>query len=186
MNIRELRLAAAFAAKGDVRYYLNGVKVTPSTVTASTGHMLAHIKCEEVVDLPEPLESIIIPIESVNFFLNKVKKVGGVYSALIMRDSNVPGNYIIFQESSLMYESFTPIEAKYPDFSKVFIGIDSGVHVIKKIDFNFSYLYQIQKAINVFKGNKSTQLLGLELLNTETAGYIRCENATIIIMPMRA
>ena len=74
MKIQDLKLAlTATPKKTDIRYYLNGVKITKDTVSASNGHILCHINTYNN-DIPDNHDNIIIPIETIKALLKKLGK----------------------------------------------------------------------------------------------------------------
>lgn len=53
---RLMRAAMHFQAKGDVRYYLNGIHFDPAGfINATNGHILFRAECEEAKELDAPL-----------------------------------------------------------------------------------------------------------------------------------
>lgn len=184
MNPNELRLAFNFAAKNDIRYYLCAVLVTKTHLIASNGHRLAYIKCEN--ELPDGMESILIPREQVDFFLKKTtkSKVYLLASINILPDKNIDGNFLL--SCGNHYESFSPIDEKYPDFKKItgeiMLQPEGTGH---KLQFNWNYLATAQQLLNEYMGKGKKRPDSFDLCTNEKCGFFMTDNAVIVIMPTR-
>ena len=183
MKIKDLKLAlSATPKKPDIRYYLNGVKVTENTVTASNGNILCHINTYQN-ELPDNIENdyLIVPVETIKALL---KKVGAKH------DNKEVGIFLINNRYELtcmnQTEIFTPIEHKYPGFNKIIDPIKANEHDknLNSIQhqFDWDYVSLANKAICIYFGNTTPK----RLYSFELAGYFMpCEDVIYVIMPCR-
>jgi DNA polymerase III sliding clamp (beta) subunit (PCNA family) len=167
MKIQDLRLAlTATPKKTDIRYYLNGVKITKDTVSASNGHILCHINTYQNElpnqldnnDIPIPDSYLIVPVETIKALLKKMgakhenKEVGiflnnGRYELTCMDQTEI----------------FMPIDGKYPTFDKILTPVKANNHDenLNKIlhQFDWSYVALANDAICKYYGNSTPKRL---------------------------
>ena len=181
MKLKDLRRAlTATPKKPDIRYYLNGVKITKDTVSASNGHVLCHINTHNN-EIPE--DNIIIPVETIKALL---KKVGTKHDNLEV------GVFLINEQYQLQcmneVEVFTPIDGKYPSFDKILTPVKANTHDenLNKIlhQFDWSYVALANAALCTYFGNTTPK----RLYSCAECGYFMpsLDNDIIyIIMPCR-
>ena len=192
MKIQDLRLAlTATPKKTDIRYYLNGVKVTENTVTASNGHILCHINTyqNEIPeqldnnDIPIPDNFLIIPVETIKALL---KKIGTKHENKEVGIFLNNGRYELQCLNEV--EVFTPIDGKYPTFDKILTPVKANNHDenLNKIlhQFDWSYVALANDAICKYFGNNTPK----RLYSCNECGYFMpsLDNDIIyVIMPCR-
>jgi len=192
MKIQDLRLAlTAVPKKTDIRYYLNGLKITKDTVSASNGHILCHINTYQN-ELPEQLDNndipipdsyLIVPVETIKALL---KKMGSKH------ENKEVGIFLINEQYQLQcmnhVEVFTPIDGKYPSFDKILTPVKANNHDenLNKIlhQFDWSYVALANDAICKYYGNTTPK----RLYSCAECGYFMpsLDNEIIyVIMPCR-
>jgi DNA polymerase III sliding clamp (beta) subunit (PCNA family) len=190
MKLQDLRLAlTAVPKKTDIRYYLNGVKITKGTVSASNGHVLCHINTYQN-DLPAQLDNndnpipdsyLIVPVETIKALL---KKMGSKHENKEVGIFLNNGRYEL--QCMNQVEVFTPIDGKYPSFDKILTPIkannhDENLNSIKH-QFDWSYVALANDAICKYYGNTTPK----RLYSCNECGYFMPSEDTIyIIMPCR-
>lgn len=181
MKIRDLRLAlSATPKKPDIRYYLNGLNITRTHVSASNGHILCHINTY-ANDIPDNHDNIIIPVETIKALL---KKVGTKHDNMEACIFLINDRY----ELSCMnqVEVFTPIDGKYPSFAKILTPVKANIHD-KNLNsichqFDWSYVALANDALGIYFGNKVPK----RLYSCVEAGYFMPSDDIIyVIMPCR-
>ena len=185
MKLQDLRLAlTATPKKTDIRYYLNGVKVTKDTVSASNGHILCHINTYQN-DLPDNIENdyLIVPVETIKAIL---KKVGSKHENKEVGIFLNNGRYEL--QCMNQVEVFTPIDGKYPSFDKILTPVkannhDENLNSIKH-QFDWPYVALANDAICKYYGNTTPK----RLYSCAECGYFMpsLDNDIIyVIMPCR-
>lgn len=183
MKIQDLRLAlTAIPKKTDIRYYLNGVKITKDTVSASNGHILCHINTYQN-ELPDNIENgyLIVPVETIKAIL---KKLGSKHKNKEVSIFLNNGRYELQCLNEV--EVFTPIDDKYPDFKKIIDPIKANNHDenLNAIchQFDWDYVSLANKALCTYFGNTTPK----RLYSFELAGYFMPSDEVIyVIMPCR-
>ena len=179
MRIKDLKLMLHCTPTKEVRYYLNGVKVSATEVVGSDGHRLARVETatQWQDDFPE---YFIIPVPAVKALLTKVNKML-VNAAIDIKAGLYPGQYML--ECCSEAEFFTPIDGKHPSFSKLTDEIKSHDSENEPFhQFNWSYLADAHKALQVWVDSK-TACFKLNTVNQ--FGFFVSDEATLIIMPKR-
>lgn len=137
---RYLKAVSYFAAKKDVRYYLNGVFIKNGLLAATDGHVLGVIESD---DIKGPDEGVILSLQSVKGILKREHK-----KALM--------TYIT--EGSHNYSGGDPlaplnwIEGRYPDFTR--LQTDPEDTSGDAGQFNPELLGKFQKAAKALHGGK--------------------------------
>ena len=111
-----------------IRIYICGVMVDGRNTVATDGHRAVHCIDED----GEQGEQIIIPRDAVLNFLKATKG---------QKDYKIEGNFLVAKNVSM---SFEPIEGKYPDYERAFLGYKYDGKV-DEISFNPKYLGDIYK-----------------------------------------
>ena len=181
MKIQDLKLAlTATPKKTDIRYYLNGVKITKDTVSASNGHILCHINTYNN-DIPDNHDNIIIPIETIKALLKKLGK---------KHENKEVSIFLINEQYQLQcmnqVEVFTPIDGKYPTFDKILTPVKLNDHDenLNKIlhQFEWSYVALANDAICKYYNNTTPK----RLYSCAECGYFMPSDDIIyVIMPCR-
>jgi len=162
--VSTLKAALLFVPKNEVRYYLNGISIkvvdNVLSIAASDGHTLFFdsfgIECDDM--------SFIIPRESVEM-------------AIKLNNKDVKD--LLITDISIGLVNFVKIDAKYPDFTKVFNAplLETG-----KLNFNFDYLARVKKAYCEYTCNKSAIPA---MRHTEHGqAVLTHESMKMIVMPM--
>lgn len=180
MKIQDLRLAlTATPPKFDVRYYLNGIMVNKNEVVASDGRRLCRIETLNN-DIPEDLEQVIIPKDAVK---NLLKRMGTKLETALVTIENNNGRLELTCLNHV--EVFENIDAKYPDFSKMFDKI--RVQQTFKYDtivgqYNWDYLSIAHKAIEKYMHSTAPH----PFYSLDSVGYFKpTDDITYIVMPIR-
>ena len=128
MKIEHLRKASIVMGNEIIRIYICGVMVDGKNTVATDGHRGVHCIDEK----GEEGEQIIIPRDNVLNFLKATKG---------KTDYKIEGNYLISGNVSM---SFEPIDGKYPDYKRAFLGYKYEGKV-EEISFDPKYLADIYK-----------------------------------------
>jgi DNA polymerase III sliding clamp (beta) subunit (PCNA family) len=185
MKIQDLRLAlTATPKKTDIRYYLNGVKITKDTVSASNGHILCHINTYQN-EIPDTNDNhyLIVPVETIKALLKKLGTKHENKEVAIFLNN---GRYELQCLNEI--EVFTPIDGKYPTFDKILKPVkannhDENLNSIKH-QFDWSYVALANDAICKYYGNTTPK----RLYSCAECGYFMpsFDNDIIyVIMPCR-
>lgn len=168
-----LKAALISAPKNDVRYYLNAVflRVAASGkvyIASTDGHrlFLANVPANWTGEA-QPAFDLIIPRATVD---SAVKAGGDSITLSAMPD----GRY------TLGDAVFARVDATYPNINAVIPSTTSG----ELAQFNPDYLADAQKALCLVSGRKN----GVPFLlhhNGQGAAYMSCDDALVVIMPVR-
>ena len=190
MKLQDLRLVLTAAPKKtDIRYYLNGIKITKDTVSASNGNILCHINTYQNElpvqldnnDIPIPDRYLIVPVETIKALL---KKMGSKHENKEVSIFLNNGRYELQCLNEV--EVFTPIDGKYPSFDKILSPVKANNHDenLNKIlhQFDWSYVALANDAICKYYGNTTPK----RLYSCAECGYFMPDNDIIyVIMPCR-
>ena len=192
MKLQDLRLVLTAAPKKtDIRYYLNGIKITKDTVSASNGNILCNINTYQNElpvqldnnDIPIPDRYLIVPVETIKALL---KKMGSKHENKEVSIFLNNGRYELQCLNEV--EVFTPIDGKYPSFDKILSPVKANNHDenLNKIlhQFDWSYVALANDAICKYYGNTTPK----RLYSCAECGYFMpsLDNDIIyVIMPCR-
>ncbi|MCT8874169.1 beta clamp domain-containing protein [Shewanella xiamenensis] len=197
-NIQYLPMLAAFAAKQDVRYYLNGFHVKPHPekgviLTATDGHCLVTIHDEDGFtdgDYIYPISKELLKaankkhLPSIqNIFINDgVAMLTSIYDIL---DTFTTFEALDTQERKLIthIEFINPIDARYPNVGKLFKSrlSDENLKPASTIGMNVNLLSRLSK-LNYCKINGA--VLHLAENNSLIAVMGLKKEIVAMIMPM--
>lgn len=168
IEISALKAALIFAAKKDVRYYLNGVCIEwgklGTRLIATDGHRA--FVCQVDTESNDPAH-VIVPTDSIAAVL----KLSGKLRA-------VECNYAEGKVSFTGGITATPIDGRFPEIDRVIPTEFSG----EVAQFDFEYLGDIGKALKCF----GKQAVGTLRHNGRSAGRVDLtETAFAILMPIR-
>lgn len=115
INAKDLARVAPFAAKQDVRYYLNGVCIEPadggSVIVATNGHMMAALFSAGT----RVERTIIVPVNTA--FLNKIRAMGIEGTIDLENEKAFP---ILRMRGEVRYvHPQTILDGKFPDWRRV-------------------------------------------------------------------
>jgi DNA polymerase-3 subunit beta len=189
LTLTQLRAALLVAAKGDIRYYLNGVYVesTPdcARVVATNGHVLyAH---DHKVGGNTFTGSFIIPRSVLEMVTKGTAKWDGATITIddIGDSKKQVLNCSIITGACLTPVQFTPIEGVFPDYCRVVPETRGENDALTPAQFNPEYLALWGKVSKVL-GSKTGQYYlfpkGNETATVEFHGYPECIG---VMMPVR-
>ena len=128
--------AALLFAQSDVRYYLNGVYITPDAIYATDGHRAIKLVCTTGIDTPA-----IVPSEHVKNAIKLAPKKTAVLPITNARISPVTEGV---QLGATVYPT---IEGKYPDLTAALLGSSKGYTARDTaLCCNWQYLADCQEA----------------------------------------
>jgi len=171
-----------FAAKKDVRQYLNNVFLEihqhESFLVATNGHILGafRIKCEQA-DVPEPIEAI-IPIEMLKSVKNGMVEI--TVGAPVKEDSASRSITIVANGMTLSGES---LDFKYVNWRSAVPKKVSG----EVAQFSPTYVGLFGKAYSLVHGNKSTSFVSIAHNgNSPALVNLGIDDFIGLLMPMRS
>lgn len=180
LPVRYLQAIALFAARRDVRYYLNGVAINNEHLVATNGHHCGAIPlttdmCEDIMDV-----NIIIPLETINTFLKGISTADKKkYNCEI--GIGIEGLVTLnFRDTSITTKG---IDGRYPDWQRVVVEVEEPV---PHGGFNWEYMVLFQKACNILTKDK---IGGVELrtngTNAAQVKFHKCTEFKGTLMPMK-
>lgn len=130
--IKNLKAISRFCADGDIRYYLNGVKVESAPgetrLIATDGHILGCQRQTIGADENQEKGDFIIPLDTVKTIL-RWKAPSKVYQDIPVVFTTESSTQIRAQWGDNIVV-FSPVDAKFPDYHKVIpSGLDQGQHL---------------------------------------------------------
>jgi len=181
VSAKLLHAALPFAAKGDIRYYLNGIHIRQSgnghtcIIEATNGHMMAILHDDNGALTGDPASVILC-----RDVVAKLPKTGKI---LIYEDGSVTQFDPLKGSSNIRYEKAT-IDGKFPNSAKVIPAADRLKPGVQTSTWNRQYfkdawalfpkLYKWDE-VQVFQADDNGPVL---LTNS-------AHDAIVIIMPMR-
>jgi DNA polymerase-3 subunit beta len=130
--IKNLKAISRFCADGDIRYYLNGVKVesapSETRLIATDGHILGCQRQTIGADENEEKGDFIIPFDTVKTIL-RWKAPSKVYNDIPVVFTTESPTQIRAQWGDNIVV-FSPVEGKFPDYHRVIPSqLDQGQHL---------------------------------------------------------
>lgn len=175
-----LKAALVIAAKGDIRYYLNAVKVEigvrETRYVGCDGHKLILLRAD-VIDpkVQQAPADILIPREAIELAVRE-KFHEPTLGVPLLYDAENPT-----AEARLGSVFFKPVEGKYPDYRKVIPKQASG----ERGAFNPAYLMHFHKAASIAFGNRAMP----QIWQNGSAGALVLDSGNPdfvgVVMPMR-
>lgn len=171
-----LRAALIFAAKGDIRYYLNSVclhvgECGDARLIGCDGHRLGLVHlCDASGAAPG---EYIIPREAVENIKKAVRGFDGLTLAIDGEAFTISDNY-----GGAIIAGGKLVDGKYPDWQRVMPQTFSG----EAGNYNPQYLFDVSKAVKELGGKNGFYDFTQNGNSSALAVY---ENLTVIIMPMR-
>ncbi|WP_347460965.1 hypothetical protein ABEF79_05895 [Acinetobacter sp. ANC 7454] len=180
-----LAAAAICAAVNDVRFYLCGIAIDKGHIVSTDGHRGFACEIEGVsADLPQ----IIIPTESVNFFLKKLPAKNRKANCRLIFNPRTREGELRF-DALIVKESFVGHDAKYPDRQRIFPRAVEPEYKGIYPQFNWAYMYDFQKVQKALGGKGLLTLLhptGANSAALVTFDNTNFDHAKGVIMPLRA
>ena len=174
-----IRAATIYAAKKDIRYYLQGVHINGAhrdyaTVCGTDGHVLfAGRAAIDTLDGQQAAHwSMIVP-------LDVVKKIDKKAHAVIL-ESLPDGTYL------LDGTRFAPLDGRFPDYRRVIPRMDQvQTAPVAPGHFDYALIVRGNDALNAYYGGKA-KVYPLEQRGNDSAVMHNGENvAVVVVMPMR-
>jgi DNA polymerase III sliding clamp (beta) subunit (PCNA family) len=190
LPITDLRAAMLFAARYDVRYYLNGIYITldgkgSGQIQATDGHRAIVIRLH---DVPAEEFSAIIPADLVETLLKAkgVKKAS--YAFLDVPENTLGNRQAPFTLREPLYSgagvSGQTVDGKFPDLARVVPKKTSG----EIAQYNWRYLADCQEAADILKDSKKGDGVpaGVSFNGDNGPCLVHLtEDAFALVMPMR-
>lgn len=130
----KLRAAAKFQAKNDIRYYLNGIRLSGNYIEATNGHVAVRMKnCDSFGD-----DDFIVK------FVGAIPKKA--HTTEFIKEQNVCKHYD-GDENLIGAQAFVIVDGKFPDLARV-IPKEASIGVMPL--FQTKYLSLMDKAFNQF------------------------------------
>lgn len=154
--VRFLQAAAITAAKNDVRYYLNSIliDIMPGAfrIVSTDGHRISafHVDCADMARFAPA--QIIAPLSA----LKGIKPAKGCFDCFLSYD---PDNLMGECRIAALKDSdrvFHPMDAKYPDYSRVLPREVSG-KLAAEDDFNADYIADFKRMAEILGARKKGQ-----------------------------
>lgn len=180
-----LDAATITAAVKDIRFYLNAVAIDKGHVVSTDGHR--GFACE-VDNVDKELPQIIIPTESVKFFLKKIPAKNRKGHCQIKFNPKTREGEILFEGLNAK-ESFIGCDGKYPDWQRIFPREVTAEYQGYYPTFNWAYMHDFQKMHKALGGNGLQVLLYPTGVNSaakvvfDSTPYPKAKG---VIMPLRA
>lgn len=178
--------AATFcAAKNDVRFYLCGVAIDKGHIVSTDGHRGFACALENV---SKELPQIIIPTESVNYFLKKLPAKNRKGDCRLIFNPRTREGELRFDPLTVK-ESFVGHDAKYPDWQRIFPRAVEPEYNGIYPQFNWSYVQDFQKVQKALGGKGLLALLhptGANSAALVTFKKTNFDHAKGVVMPLRA
>jgi DNA polymerase-3 subunit beta len=178
INIEALRALLPLAAKKDVRYYLNGVFVDfqrDKTIYVATNGAVLGLYTETVEN--ENIFDIAVPVDVVK----QLKPKPGTAKWGDLTFDPVSNTARIINPGAGQDFGFTPLDGKYPDYTKVIPTETSGE--VAQFDAELLYLFaQVNKSFGAkYPGRIKIDHNG----NAGALVHLSREEFTGVIMPFR-
>jgi DNA polymerase-3 subunit beta len=171
IEIKTIKALLHFAAKKDIRYYLQGVHIeqgaTGAYAVATNGHFLAVARIDTQAQAPA---SVIVGSDHLAAAIKGAKG-----AAMISAD----GAKVTIKTTAGEITA-DAVEAHYPDWRRVIRAPQTG----EQAYFNPEYLATVQKAAGEYHGNKGT--LYHVTQNGTSVGHCDIDdNLQVFVMPVR-
>lgn len=172
-----IRAAVVCAAKKDIRYYLQGVHVNVAhrdyaTVVGTNGHILFAGRAGV-----DNLEGALSPF-SLTIPLDVAKKIDKKAAAVVLE--TLPDNSYMLDGMR-----FTPIDGRYPDYSRVIPRADQPQTEDTPSQYDYELLSRGNDALNAYYGGKSKVYPIVQRGNDSGVMHNGENVAVVVVMPMR-
>jgi len=162
----DLQASRRFAAKADVRYYLNGVCFMllhgAPVAVATDGHALAVLQLAESADLSDAPDGVIVPADTLDLVLKAARK----------------GEALTITETLAGAVQYRPVDGKFPDITRVLPQEISG----ETAQFDPDLLARFKKAAKLLSGGYVTVAHNGQSAAAISVGHDRFAG---VIIPMR-
>lgn len=172
IEIKTIKALLHFAAKKDIRYYLQGVHIeqgaTGTYAVATNGHFIAIARIDAQAQTPA---SVIVGSGQLASAIKGAKS-----AAMISADGAK-----VTIKTTAGETTADAVEAQYPDWRRVIRAPQTG----EQAYFNPEYLATVQKAAGEYHGNKGT--LYHVTQNGNSVGHCAIDDTLqVFVMPVRA
>lgn len=187
LPIASLRAAMLFAARHDVRYYLNGFNITldgtgSGQIQATDGHRAVVIRLH---DVPAVSMSAIIPADMVETLLKakNVKKATYAFLDIPANDKDNQGAPFTLREPLMSGAGVSgqTIDGIFPDLLRVVPKQTSG----EPSQYNWRYLADCQDAADVLNNSKKGEGAPISFNGNGACLVYLTEDAFAVVMPQR-
>lgn len=181
---RHIKAAMIFQAKGDVRYYLNGIHLNKEEgrIESTNGHCLITLGSDEIKEIPKSMiihVSGTVPASAFYADVTMINDICGVIEFRNGKGDRVPSH------GTRKRLFFDVIEGRYPDIEKV---LPSG-NLVKtdKIGFNPEYMGWAGKAASALGSPYCVAVAGLRGPNNSIEISIMglYDEVKVFVMPCR-
>ncbi|APU00328.1 RusA-like Holliday junction resolvase [Ralstonia phage RS-PII-1] len=190
VSARALKAALILAAKGDIRYYLNGVKIEAGTnetrLIATDGHLLGAFREQQDNGVPLGEEvGFIIPRDVIDGM--KLTKAATKTTVLSI---NVPDDGGLYElHNGPMVQRFAAVDGLFPQYRRVIPAIASDN---SPASLNINLLARMGDAIQIFRDYPKFPAMRMDSGGTTANGLSNCtvirtdsEDFVGVIMPLR-
>lgn len=180
-----LDAALICTAKSDVRFYLEGIALDDGHIVSTDGHR--GFACA-IEGLNKETPQIILPADAVRYFLKKISpKERSLICKLNVDLKNRKGE-LRFVDS---VESFTLIDAKYPEWQRIFPRAVDSTYNGEYPQFNWIFLTDFQKVQKALGGKGKEAGTMLYPTGKNSAALVGFENTNFnhakgVVMPLRS
>ncbi len=191
INSNELKAAALFAAnRKQVRYYLSGVLVQPSTkrLVATDGRRMIVIDdAVSTEETDETLHDFIIHVDDIKAML----KIAPKAAPELVIDYDHYAGYVMTANGARGEHTSTAIDGRYPDYERVIPNGEDTKPLLDNYTMNWHYIADCQTAIDTIACAKRGSIGGPVKVEFNGAGaaLLTCKsfpNVRMVVMSMRA
>jgi len=190
LNGEMLGRACAFAAKGDVRFYLNSVYIEKRPaggvyIVATNGHYLCVYEDKEalpedgfketILDVYQPNSKKLLPV------FTQIKKTDSERVDLVTGEDSNRLHLIRTVDEETVTDRVNTHDGHYPDWQRV---IDSNLNLNTPTGFNTRYLAKLKDFI-LKEENKKFPVVTLVAGSSGGSNIWQSEHGIVIIMPTR-
>ena len=181
-----LKAAVICAAKGDIRFYLNGVAIDQGNVVSTDGHRLFYV---EIDDIDPKLPQVIIPREAIEYLSKKATGIKDIEKRVKISIDGLEGKLTV--QGTDITESFRAIDGKFPQWKQIIPKSDRPEYEGEFPTFNWQYLVDFQKVAKALGDkSKSPQVKLTPTIGPSSAAFIDFPavefKARGVLMPLRA
>ncbi len=200
LNGEMLARACLFAAKGDVRYYLNGVFIEKRPgggvyIVATNGHYLCVYEDKEAF-AHAAFKDVILNVyqensKKLNPVFTQLKKTDSKRVDLVDMDASADGTIDPFPKQLYLVQAdedgdnvatrLPVLEGTFPDWQRV---VSSGFDLSEPVSFNTKYLAKLKDFV-LKEENKKFPTMALVSGSPTGSNVWQSENGVVVIMPTR-
>lgn len=195
---KQLECALLSAAKQDIRYYLNGVycEFTPDNtrIVTTNGHHMLVMDQKPYQDnewtgsfiIPRDVLEQLKPKSNTRFSRHLDSQYCITVEERVLEDGSKLVPKLVIREMTDRIElTFTEVEGKFPDYTRIIPAPDLYNQIAPSADFNIEYLMLALKLYRVVHGTKNSITVPLRSV-VDQIGAVRLDaNSWFFIMPIR-